>query len=103
MMSIITVMNGFPTTNKHALNTTFSYHRLTAYGTKEPHMPEFISSPIFLIIAAVFAIFIVIGIIKHTFRFVIWIAVIFLVLLGLGIVKQSEILQWFENLREMVG
>ena len=66
-------------------------------------MSEFISSPIFLIIAAVFAIFIVIGIIKYAFRFVIWIAVIFLVLLGLGIVKQSEILQWFENLREMVG
>ena len=66
-------------------------------------MPEFISSPIFLIIAAIFAILLIIGIIKHAFRFVIWLAVIFVILLGLGIVKQSEVLQWFENLREMVG
>ena len=66
-------------------------------------MPEIISSPIFLIIAAIFAIFIVIGLIKHAFRFVIWVAVVFVILLALGIVKQSEMLQWFENLREMVG
>ena len=66
-------------------------------------MPEMISSPIFLIIAAIFAIFIVIGIIKHAFRFVIWVAVVFVILFALGIVKQSEVLQWFENLREMVG
>lgn len=65
-------------------------------------MPEFISSPIFLIIAAVFAIFLVTGIIKHAFRFVIWVAVVFVILLGLGIVKQSEVLQWFENLRKIV-
>ena len=65
-------------------------------------MPEFISSPIFLIIAAVFAIFLIIGIIKHAFRFVILIAVVFVILLGLGIVKQSEVLQWFENLRKIV-
>ena len=66
-------------------------------------MPEFISSPIFLIIAAIFAIFLIIGIIKHAFRFVILVAVVFVILLGLGIVKQSEVLQWFENLREMIG
>lgn len=66
-------------------------------------MPEFISSPIFLIIAAVFAILLIFGILKHAFRFVVWIAIVFVILLGLGIVKQSEVLQWFENLREMIG
>ena len=65
-------------------------------------MPEFISSPIFLIIAAVFAIFLIIGIIKHAWRFLIWIAVIAVILIGLGIVKQSDLIQWFESLRKMV-
>ena len=65
-------------------------------------MPEFINSPIFLIIAAIFAIVLIIGILKHAFRFVIWIVVIFVILIGLGIVKQAEVLQWFENLRKMV-
>ena len=66
-------------------------------------MPEFISSPPFLIIAAIFAVFLIIGILKHAFRFVIWVAVIFVILLGLGIVKQAELVQWFKSLREMVG
>ena len=61
-------------------------------------MPEFISSPLFLIIAAVFAIFLIIGIIKQAFRFVIWIVIIFVILICLGIVKQAEILAWFEKL-----
>jgi len=61
-------------------------------------MPEFINSPIFLIIAAVFAIFLIIGIIKHTWRFLIWGVVIFAILVWLGIVKESELRTWFDNL-----
>ena len=63
-------------------------------------MPEFISSPLFFIIAAIFAIFIIIGIIKQAFRFVIWIAIIFVILICFGIVKQVDLLGWFENLRK---
>ncbi len=66
-------------------------------------MPEFISSAPFLIIAAIFAILLIFGILKHAFRFVIWIVVIFVILLCLGIVKQAELLQWFENLRKMIA
>ena len=65
-------------------------------------MPEFISSPIFLIIAAIFAMLLIFRISKPVFRLVIWIVVIFAILVYFGIVKQSELLQWFENLREMV-
>ena len=65
-------------------------------------MPEFISSPIFLIIAAIFAILLIFRISKPVFRLVIWIIVIFAILVYLGIVKQSELLEWFEKLREMV-
>ena len=54
----------------------------------EAVMPEFIGSPIFLIIAAVLALFIIIGIFKHTARFLIWIAVI----------QVPEIREWFERL-----
>ena len=60
-------------------------------------MPELMSSPLFLIIAAVFAIFLIIGIIKRAFRFVIWIVIIFVILLCFGIVKQAEIIAWFEK------
>ena len=65
-------------------------------------MPELITSPPFLIAVAIFAIFLVIAIIKHAFRFLIWIFVIFVILIGLGIMRQSDVLQWFENLRNMV-
>lgn len=41
-----------------------------------PELPELIHSPFFLILAAVGAIFIIIGIIKHAWRFLIWIVVI---------------------------
>ena len=65
-------------------------------------MPEFISSPIFLIIAAVFAIFLVIGIGKRAVRFLIWIVVIAVILIGLGIMTQDGLRDWFENLLKMV-
>jgi hypothetical protein len=61
-------------------------------------MPELIDSPPFLIIVAVFAIFVIIGIIKHMVRFLIWIAVIFVALICFGIATQSDLLNWFENL-----
>ena len=61
-------------------------------------MPELINSPIFLLIAAVLAIFVVIGIIKHAARFLIWIAVIVAVLLLLGVTQVSEVREWFERL-----
>lgn len=64
-------------------------------------MPELMSSPLFLIIAAVFAIFIIIGIIKHAWRFLIWIAVIVAILLWLGVTNVSEIRDWFEKLLKM--
>ena len=65
-------------------------------------MPEFISSPPFLIIAAVIAIVLVIGILKLAARFLIWVAVIFVALICFGIAKQSDLLKWFENLFKMV-
>ena len=66
-------------------------------------MPEFINSPIFLIIAAVLAIFLIIGIIKHAWRFLIWIAVIVAVLILLGIIQVPEIREWFERLPKWNG
>ena len=65
-------------------------------------MPELISSPIFLIIAAVVALFLIIGIIKHAGRFLIWIVIIVAVLIWLGITNVPEVRNWFENLRKMV-
>ena len=65
-------------------------------------MPELISSPLFLIIAAAVAIFLVIGIIKHTWRFLILIVVIVAILFWLGIVKESDVHNWLESLRKMV-
>lgn len=66
-------------------------------------MPELISSPPFLIIVAIFAIFLVIGIAKRAVRFLIWLFVILAILLGLGIAKQADLLDWFEKFRDMVG
>ncbi len=61
-------------------------------------MPEFINSPIFFIIAAVLAIFIIIGIVKHAVRFLIWIAVIVAILILLGVTQVPDIRDWFERL-----
>ena len=65
-------------------------------------MPELISSPPFLVIIAIFAIFLVIGIAKRAVRLLIWVSIIFVILIGLGIMKQSELLGWFENVFNMV-
>ena len=76
-----------------SINEWFPDYELTGCD-----MPEFISSPIFLIIAAIFAIFLIIGILKHAFRFVVWIVIICVILICLGIVTQDELRDWFENL-----
>jgi hypothetical protein len=65
-------------------------------------MPELISSPPFLVIAAIFAGLLVIGIAKRAVRLLIWVSIIFVILLCLGIAKQSELLQWFEDLFKVV-
>ncbi len=64
-------------------------------------MPELMSSPLFLLIAAVFAIFIILGLLKHAWRFLIWIAVIVAVLLWLGITNVPQLREWFERLLKM--
>ena len=61
-------------------------------------MPEAINSPVFLAIAAVLAIFIIIGIVKHNARFLIWIAVVVAILIWFGVIKVPEIREWFERL-----
>ena len=61
-------------------------------------MPEFISSPPFLIIAAIFAILLIIGIVKRAVKLLIWVSVVFVILVCLGIVTESELFDWFENL-----
>ena len=60
-------------------------------------MSELISSPPFLIIVAIFAIFLVIGIAKRALRLLIWLAVIFVILVCFSIVKQPDLFNWFEN------
>ena len=66
-----------------------------------PELPELINSPIFLAVAAIFAIFIVIGIIKHAWRFLIWIVIIVALLLWLGITNVPQLREWFERLLKM--
>ena len=66
-------------------------------------MPEFMSSTPFLIIAAVFAVVLVIGIAKRAVRLVIWVVVILAILIFFGIATESDLLKWFEDLRKRVG
>ena len=65
-------------------------------------MPEFITSPIFLIIAAILAVLLVITIVKGAIRLFIWIAVIAVILIGLGVMTQEDMRDWFENLLKTV-
>ena len=66
-------------------------------------MPELISSPPFLIIVAIFAVFLIIGIAKRAARLLIWVSIIFVILIWLGIMKQSDLLDWFEKFRNLGG
>ncbi|MDE0683646.1 MAG: hypothetical protein OXI63_12070 [Candidatus Poribacteria bacterium] len=65
-------------------------------------MPEFISSPLFLIIAAILAVVLVITIVKGAIRIFIWIAIIAVILIGLGVMTQEDMRDWFENLLKTV-
>lgn len=65
-------------------------------------MPEFITSPIFLIIAAILAVLLLIGIVKGAVRLFIWIAIIAVILIGLGVMTQQDMRDWFENLLKTV-
>ena len=65
-------------------------------------MPEIISSPIFLIIAAILAIFLVIAIVKGAIRLFIWLAVIAVILIGIDVVTQGYLSDWFESLFKTV-
>jgi len=62
-------------------------------------MPEFITSPIFLVIAAILGIFFLIAVIKGAIRLFIWIAIIAVILIGLGFITQGDLREWLENLR----
>ncbi len=86
-----------PTTNQD----TFNNHSLNIYRVKLI-MPEFISSPIFLIIAAILAVLLLIAIVKGAIRLFIWLAVIAVILIGIGIVTQEDLRDWFENLLKTV-
>lgn len=66
-------------------------------------MPDLMTSPPVLIIAAILAVLLVIGIIKRAIRLLIWIAVIGVILVCLGIAKEFNWLNWFENLFKMAG
>ena len=65
-------------------------------------MPEFITSPIFLIIAAILGILLLIAIIKGALRLFIWLAIIAVILIGLGFITQGDLREWLENLRKII-
>ncbi len=61
-------------------------------------MPEFITSPIFWVIAAILGIFLLIAVVKGAIRLFIWIAIIAVILIGLGFITQGDPREWLENL-----
>ena len=65
-------------------------------------MPEFITSPIFLAIAAILGILLLIAIVKGAVRLLIWIVIIAVILIGLGFITQGDLREWFENLRKII-
>ncbi len=66
-------------------------------------MPEFTSSPIFLTIAAILGILLVIAILKGAFRLFIWLAIIAVILIGLGFITQGDLREWLENLHKIIA
>ena len=61
-------------------------------------MLELITTPPFLIVAAIFVVFLVIGIAKRAVRLLLWVTVIFVILIGLGFMNHTALLGWFENM-----
>ncbi|RKU14626.1 hypothetical protein C6503_14935 [Candidatus Poribacteria bacterium] len=66
------------------------------------NMPEFVSSPLFLIIAAILAVFLLIAIVKGAVRLLIWVAIIVVILIGLGVMTQEDMRDWFEDLLKTI-
>ena len=66
-------------------------------------MPEFITSPIFLTIAAILGILLLIAVIKGALRLFIWLAIIAVILIGLGFITQGDLREWLENLRKIIA
>lgn len=62
-------------------------------------MPEFMGSPLFLIIAAILATLLLIAIIKGAIRLFIWVVIIAVILIGFGFLTQEDMREWLENLR----
>jgi len=65
-------------------------------------MPEFMGSPLFLIIAAILGILLLITIIKGALRLFIWVVIIAAILIGFGFLTQEDMREWFENLLKTV-
>ena len=65
-------------------------------------MPEFMGSPLFLIIAAILGILLLITIIKGALRLFIWVVIIAVILIGFGFLTQEDMREWFENLLKTV-
>ena len=66
-------------------------------------MPEFISSSVFLIVAAILGVFLLIRMIKAPVSLMIWVAIIAVILIGLGFLTQEDLRDWIENLIKRVG
>jgi hypothetical protein len=69
----------------------------------ESVIPEFMSSTPFLIIAAIIAVLLISSIAKGAVRLLIWAAIILAILIFFGVAAESDLLQWFEDLRKRVG
>ena len=65
-------------------------------------MPEFISSPIFLIIAAILSVLLLIALIKGAIRLFIWVVIIAAILIGLDFITQGGVRDWLENLLKTI-
>ena len=65
-------------------------------------MPEFMGSPLFLIIAAILGILLLITIIKGALRLFIWVVIIAVILIGFGFLTQEDMREWFEDLLKRI-
>ena len=65
-------------------------------------MPEFMGSPLFLIIAAILGILLLITIIKGALRLFIWVVIIAVILIGFGFLTQEDMREWFEYLLKRI-
>lgn len=66
-------------------------------------MPEFISSPTFLIVAAILGILLLMGFLKGGIRLIIWVVILAGILMGLGFLTQGDLRDWIEKLIKIVA